>query len=290
MRPSRRQTQPFIRRWSAGRPTATALLVALSVGGYVAQLLLEYVLAEHEQGKLLEHWLALDQAGISAGQYWKFLSFPLLHSDPFHLLANMLLLYFAGREVEPIIGARHFLVIYGSGTLLGGLTHWLALPLYGPALPAYALVGTSAAVAGIVVAFATILPELEVTLNFFFVLPLRLRAKYLTPSIFALSGVLWWTRTLPQIGPAGMAAASAFAWIYVKQLGFGNPLALQRYIFNRRERAARLERMSAEQFISAEVDPILDKISREGMHSLSRSERRILARGRDKIAAKTAPK
>jgi hypothetical protein len=38
-------------------------------------------------------------------------------------------------------------------------------------------------------------------------------------------------------------------------------------------------------FMEEEVDPILDKISREGIHSLSRKERRILkkARGRRKI-------
>ena len=48
--------------------------------------------------------------------------------------------------------------------------------------------------------------------------------------------------------------------------------------------------MSAEQFVSVEVDPILDKIAREGMHSLTRSERKILAKGREKIAAKTSGK
>jgi hypothetical protein len=100
----------------------------------------------------------------------------------------------------------------------------------------------------------------------------------------AASGVMWATLTPPQIGAPGMLASGFFAWFFVKQLGYGNPLAIQRYIFNRRLRAQRLDRMTAEQFMSAEIDPILDKISREGMHSLSRSERRILALGREKIA------
>jgi hypothetical protein len=65
-------------------------------------------------------------------------------------------------------------------------------------------------------------------------------------------------------------------------------LAIQRYIFERRQRAARLDRMTAEQFISAEIDPILDKVSRNGMHSLTRAERRILEKGREKIAARTS--
>lgn len=276
MRPSRRQTQPFVRRWTEGRPSATALFVALSIGAYVAQVLLEYVLAEHDQTALLWQWLALDGAGIKAGEYWKFVSYSLLHFHPLQIVGNMLLLFFAGREVEPIIGRRHFVTLYLGATLLGGVACWLALPHF-------PVVGTTAAVAAVVVAFATILPELEVTLNLFFVLPLRLRAKWLALALVAMSGVLWFMQSTPQIGAPGMVAASFFAWIYMKQLGYGNPLAIQRFIFNRRQRAERLERMNAEQFITHEIDPILEKISRDGMHSLSRAERKILARGREKI-------
>ena len=56
-------------------------------------------------------------------------------------------------------------------------------------------------------------------------------------------------------------------------------------LYERRQREARIERMPAEQFISEEIDPILDKISREGMHSLTRTERKILEKGREKIGA-----
>lgn len=283
MRPSRRQTQPFIRRWTSGRPSATALLVALSVGGYVAQELLEYMLAEHNQGSLLWQWLALDRASIAAGEYWKFLSYSLLHSHPVQLIVNMALLFYAGREVEHIVGSRHFLGIYGAGTLIGGAVSCFVLP----GIP---VVGTTPAVLAVVVAFSTILPELEATRNLFFVLPLRVRVKWFAVALMVMSGVMWATLTPPQIGAPGMVAAGVFAWFYVKQLGFGNPLAIQRYIFNRRQRAARLDRMNADQFMSAEIDPILDKISREGMQSLSRAERKILALGREKIASRTASK
>ena len=192
----------------------------------------------------------------------------------------MLLLFLAGREVEPIVGRRHFLAIYLGGTLLGGVAHWLAMP----GVP---LVGVTAGVTAVFLAFTTILPELEVVVHLFFVLPLRLRAKYLAIALLGLSAVCWLTLTAKQIGPAGMVVAGVFAWAYVKQLGFGNPLAIQRYIFAKRQRAARLERMSPEQFIKAEIDPILEKISTHGMSSLSRAERKILEQGRGKIATKT---
>jgi hypothetical protein len=45
--------------------------------------------------------------------------------------------------------------------------------------------------------------------------------------------------------------------------------------------------MNAEQFIAEEVDPLLEKISREGMQSLTRSERRILAKAREKLAGES---
>lgn len=283
MRPSRRQTQPFIRRWTSGRPSATAVLVALTVGACVAQELLQYMLVDHGQGTLIWQWFALDRASLVAGEYWKLLSYSLVHSHPAQVVVNMLLLYYAGREVEHIVGARHFLSLYGIGLLVGGLVSCLVLP----GIP---VVGTTPAVLAVVVAFSTILPELEATRNLFYVLPVRVRAKWLALALMAMSGVMWVTLTPPQIGAPGMVAAGLFAWFYVKQLGFGNPLAIQRYIFNRRQRAARLDRMSADQFMSAEIDPILDKISREGMHSLSRAEKKILALGREKIATRPVSK
>lgn len=283
MRPSRRQIQPFVRRWTTGRPSATALAVALSVGAYGAQLVVELLLAGQPTRDIFRQWLALDGAAAATGHWWKFLTFGLLHHDPLHLLANMLLLYFAGREVEPIIGSRHFFAIYGLGTLIGGATHWLAMP-WQP------LVGVSAGVAAVVIAFTTILPELEVTMNLFFVIPLRLRAKYVAFALFGVSALCWSTLTAPEIGPVGMIAAGIFAWVYVKQLGFGNPLPIQRYIFEKRQRAARLARMSPDQFMTAEIDPILEKIAQHGMKSLTRAERKLLEQGSEKIAGKTEQK
>lgn len=276
--------QPFVRRWPAGRFSATSLVVALSVGAYGAQLIVELLLAGQPSKDIFSQWLALDQAGVRAGQWWKFLTFGLLHdSNPLHLIANMLLLYFAGREVEPIVGPRHFLTIYGVGLLLGGVAHWLAMP-------GQVLVGVSAGVAAVIVAYSTILPELEVTANLFFVVPLRLRAKHLTFALLGVSALCWWTLTGTEMGPVGMIAASLFAWVYVKQLGFGNPLPIQRYIFEKRQRAARLERMTSEQFMVVELDPILEKISQHGMKSLTRAERKLLEQGRTKMTARTERK
>lgn len=263
----------------------TSLLVALGVGAYVSQMVITIMLHEPDaqgldgQG-MLWRWMALDQAGLIRGEWWKAITCGFLHlTNPVHVLANMLLLFFAGREVEPIVGWRHFLAIYVLGGLVGGLTQILAMP----AVP---LVGISASVAAVVVAFCTILPELEVRDSLFSVIPVRLRARHLAIGVALTCGVLWWSGTLLTIGPVAMLAAGMLAWLYVKQLGFGNPLAIQRYLFEKRERAARLERMSPEQFITTQIDPILEKIAREGMSKLTRAERKILAQGSEKVGRK----
>jgi membrane associated rhomboid family serine protease len=244
----------------------------------------ELVLGDRHGGKdLFFRWLALDGAGIHAGDYWRFFTFPLIHHDPLHLLAGMLLLFFAGREIEPIVGPRHFLAIYLGGVFVGGVTHWLVMP-------EFPLTGVAAGAVAVFAAYATILPELEVVVHLFFVLPLRLRAKYLALALVCLCGVCWLTYTAPVIGPLGMIVASFYAWVYAQQLGFGNQLSIQRYIFERRQRAARLERMSPEQFLSTEIDPILEKISTRGMSSLTRTERKILEQGSGKLAGKSARK
>jgi membrane associated rhomboid family serine protease len=292
MRPSRRQSPPFVRRWASGYPSVTILLAALCIGAFAAQCIVDWMLSDQGSKWILWRWLALDGQGISEGHYWKFVTFGFLHYGiwPVHIAANMLLLYLAGREVEPIVGKAHFLAIFAAGNVIGGVADWLAM--HWLAMPQATVVGVSAGVVAVIVAFTTILPELEVTMLLFFVVPLRIRAKHLAMAVVAVSALLCFpwrmeaTAGMLAIGPAGMLAASFFAWAYVKQLGFGNPLPIQRFVFERRQRAARLERMSPEQFMKLEIDPILEKISREGMRSLSRSERKILDQGRGKFVAK----
>lgn len=284
MRPSRRQTQPFTRRWSPGRPSATVLLVAIHVGAFAAQWLLQLI----EQDRFsttdwLWSWLALDGAGIGERRYWQFATFGLLHQGPLHAAANLLILFFAGREVEPVIGRRPFVALYLLGILGGGLAHWLVMP-------DAALVGVSGGVAAVVAAYATLLPELELGANLFFIIPLRMRAKFLGFVALASGGLCWVANTAPTIGPAGIVAGCAIGWAFMRRLGFGNLFAWQRWFYERRQRATRLERMTAEQFMTAEMNPLLEKIAREGVRTLTRAERKLLEQGRAKLAVKPAQK
>jgi hypothetical protein len=57
----------------------------------------------------------------------------------------------------------------------------------------------------------------------------------------------------------------------------------------RRLEAARVHSMSADQFVVEEIDPLLEKISQSGLASLSRRERRLLEKAREKMLSENAP-
>lgn len=270
------KTQPFTRRWNHGRSPVLAILIGINVAVYLFQVLGGYI-----QPQLLERYFALSREGIQSGYVWQFITYMFLHGDPFHLLVNMLTLFFIGREVEAIVGPRHFLSVFTAGGVIGGIAQILLEP-------GAMLIGASGGVCAVLIAFTTIAPEMELTMLLFFVIPVRLRAKYLAWGLVGFSVAALATHLFPEWGHYAHLGGCLAGWIYMKQLGFGNPLRIQKYFFEKRQRDERMQRMSPEQFISEEIDPILDKISREGIHSLTRAERRILERGRDKIARRTS--
>ena len=236
----------------------------------------------------IEQYLCLSPAGIQHGYFWQFFTYQFLHGIPgrapilgvVHLFLNMMTLYFVGREVEAIAGPKHLLAMYFLGGLAGGLGQVIAFP-DGPGVT-----GASAGVCAVLIAFTTILPEFEVTLLLFFVVPLRLRAKYVGWLLAGSSVAMAVFRFMPEVAHMAHLGGCAIGWIYARRLGFGSPWWIQRRLAARRRREERLARMDPDQYMAEEIDPVLDKISREGIRSLTRHERRILERGRDKISQK----
>jgi hypothetical protein len=149
-----------------------------------------------------------------------------------------------------------------------------------------ALLAASGGPAAVVMAYAAILPELELTSMIFFLLPVRLKAKHLGYGAFALAvlGIVFDRTTA--VAHSSFLGGCLAGWFYAHLLGFGRPSILQRALHQRRADAERFRAMTPEQFIAEEVDPLLDKISRDGIDSLTRSERKLLAKAREKIAEK----
>jgi len=275
MRLSGRKPSSFTRRWTH-RPRVILLgLIGTNVVAFVAQLFLDAY-----QPGFVREYLGLSDQGVHAAYGWQFFTALFLHDGPWHLIGNMLILYLLGRDVESIIGQRQFLLLYLAGAAAGELGHLFLMPATS------VLFAASGGVAAVVLAYATILPELELTSTVFLLLPVRLKAKYLA---YAACAIALWGVTLDRGGAVPHSAylgGIVAGWFYAHLLGFGRASFLQRALRERRAEVERYRAMTPDQFISEEVDPILDKISREGMQSLTRAERRILARAQEKISEK----
>src|SRR5687767_10667814 len=112
---SSRQMTPSTRPWPAGQPSVTAILIALLAAAGSAEWFFSLLdRGETVQDGAVIQWLGLSASSIADGHLWQFFTFMLLHlgSFPLHLAVNLVGLYFAGREVEPILGSKHFLVLF----------------------------------------------------------------------------------------------------------------------------------------------------------------------------------
>jgi membrane associated rhomboid family serine protease len=265
MRLSGRKPSSFTRPWTQRQRIVLLSLIGINVAVFVAQLFIE----KYQSG-FVATYLALSQNGIESAYAWQFFTAAWLHQNVWHLLGNTLVLYLLGRDVEAIVGQGHFLLLYLAGAAAGELGHLFVMP------SDTVLLAASGGIAAVLMAYATILPELELTL--------RIKAKHVAWAVVA-AGVL-----LICVDRAGMVTHSAYVggcvagWLYAHLLGFGRPSFLQRALNQRKAAAERIRHMNAEQFIAEEVDPLLEKISREGVQSLTRRERRILAQAREKLA------
>jgi membrane associated rhomboid family serine protease len=274
MRLSGRKASRSARSWSPTQRVVLLTLLGVNIAGFVAQLILNV----WDRAFVLEY-LALSDRGISQAYAWQFFTAPLLHHSIWHFAANMLVLYFVGRDVEAILGQRQFLFLYLFGAFSGELGHLFLMP--GDCM----LFAATGGVAAIFIAYATILPELEMTTLLLFMLPVRLKMRRLAQLALVVSGALvLWDRS-GTVGHSAFLGGAAAGWLYAHVLGFGRTSFLQRTLRQRRMEVERLRNLSPKQFLAQEVDPVLEKISQRGLDSLTRRERRLLEQAREKILA-----
>ncbi|MCL2183128.1 MAG: rhomboid family intramembrane serine protease [Chitinispirillia bacterium] len=104
-------------------------------------------------------------------QLWRLVTYMFLHSeDLFHILFNMLALWWFAPEIEDIWGAKKFLIFYfvcGVGAGLFSVFYLFA------GYPVVFVIGASGAVMGVLTAYAVYYPERTVLL--FFVIPMKIR-------------------------------------------------------------------------------------------------------------------
>jgi membrane associated rhomboid family serine protease len=242
-------------------------------------------------------YLALSVFGLGHGFVWQLLTYQFMHGGWLHLLLNCWAIYVFGREIENTLGWKRFLTLYFSSGVIGGLFQVLLGVVAGGAFTA-PVVGASAGAFGLVAAFATLYPERTLTLLLFFVIPVSLRAKFLLLfcGLLTFFGLVFPTDNIAHAAHlGGMITGIAFVryaihWQWPRfQQRRARPFRPLVKVSRResggwgRSQAVEDEDLPPEEFLSQEVDPILDKISAHGIQSLTERERRILERAGEKM-------
>jgi membrane associated rhomboid family serine protease len=201
-------------------------------------------------------------------QPWRYITFQFLHGDLFHILFNMIGLYFLGMYLERAWGTRRFLVFYLVCGVISGLTH-VALTYLFHQSPNNYLIGASGGVYAVIAACAILFPNIQLILMFFPV-PIRFAALlfFLIAFLSILSGDGGGISHAAHFG--GMVAGGVWVWLGPR---LRNARAEARQRINNGAWERKMRRQQQDQ---AEVDRILDKIRREGIGSLSSREKRIL--------------
>ncbi len=255
---------------------------------------------------LVDKWFALSKQGLMDGRVYQLITFQFMHGGWMHLLGNMVGLYFFGRSMEETLGRNGLLKLYLASGTIGGLFQ-VALAFAFPKFYSGGVVGASAGVFGLIAAFATRAPDQPITMLVFFVLPVTFPAKvflfiFAALSISGLVGPLLNPPLLSNIAHGAHLGGMLTGIFYLRWAGkVPRPFEFWRP-FVRREpppkrvlvsaaprRAWRSDRKPVQdlppaEFISREVDPILEKISAQGIHSLTERERQILEAARNKMA------
>jgi len=236
------------------------------------------------------HWFAVP-ASLHVLLYkpWTIITYMFYHEEFFHILFNMLWLYWMGKIFTEYLGSKKLFSTYILGGISGAIVYITAynfFPLFHQSVETSAALGASAGVLAITIATATLLPEYRI--GILFLGPVAL--KYI-----ALATVL-----LDLVNMSGPNAGGHFAhlggalfgFIYIRRLkkgqdlakGFNNfmdklvviltPGKKMKVHFGRSKRDE--DYIADKKDIQERTDEILDKISKSGYGSLTKEEKEFL--------------
>lgn len=251
---------------------------------YVVVLLGQQIAGYCHADNFVFSYFALSTAGLAHGYVWQLVTYQFMHAGWLHLILNCLAILMFGSEVERMLGAGRFLFLTFASGIVGGVLQVLSAMAW-PEHFGGAVVGASACAFGMVAAFATLLPEQELTMLLFFVIPIRMRAKTLLilSLVLALMGIIFPIGMMGNIANAAHLGGMAMGWFYIKKI-IKNPALLGVAEEERYYRTEPAAETPADRLDDGDVDAVLDKISARGINSLTSRERAILEAARKRMA------
>jgi len=216
---------------------------------------------------------------------WTFVTYMFIHAGPLHLAFNLLALFVFGGPVEERMGGRQFLTYYLLCGLGGAALSFLLMQFR----PVELVIGASAAVYGVMLAFAWAWPNQPI---YVFPFPEPIAAKWLVTFAVGISLVLALIPTSDKVAHLAHLGGFAAGFLYLKAADLRVARA-ERHLRRASEpsvlvhpaagRAARggegsikTRRPPDRNPAQAEIDRVLDKISARGIESLTPAERRFL--------------
>jgi len=274
---------------------AVQWLLGLNIGIYFLQLTLFGSDAVYSA-------LALDPARFPTA-WWTIGTYMFVHAWLAHLAFNMFTLWMFGPRLEQKWGTRSFVQFYLWCGLGGAVAH-LLLAQHST------VIGASGAISGVLVAYALRWPDEEVYL--FGVIPMK--SRWLVAAMLAMN-IIFALSPNSRIDWTAHVGGMAFGWIFLKLYAVGGinrvrgwvsavpdesedmPRAVPRNRAPMRDRGGSVDEVVARsnaivlreskpvqhvpkhetpKEYAARVNRVLDKISQQGMSSLTRDERRLL--------------
>lgn len=220
-----------------------------------------------------------------AWQPYAIVSYQFLHSGFFHLLFNMLWLFWFGQLFEEFLGYTKILWVYLLGGIFGAAVYIIAyniFPLFAGNISSSIAVGASASVMAVVAASATLLPDY----SFRLILLGPVKIKYIAIFYF-ISDFLSITGSNAG-GHLAHIGGAIFGFIFIKQLQRGKDWSTPfesffSGLFSKKPKMKVSSHNpgyteSSSKVKQEEIDAILDKISESGYDKLSAKEKETLFR------------
>jgi len=265
-------------------------LIVINAVVFVLQLMtLQRLPGAVREGEITAR-LWLDPDLVVRGEVWRLLSYAFLHdcNSWAHILINMVVLWWAGSQIEEIYGPKEFLALYLVSAVVAGVVQVLTqlpMPDHPPAL------GASGAIAAVAVLFACHYPNRTILFMLFIPMPIWLLVVfYVGQDLFTF---LLKIETGVAVG--AHLGGALFGFLYYKL--HWRVLNLWPDFKSWRKRRARPQlriyhqdepptpapvavaapaSTDLDEHLEAKLDAVLEKMSLVGKENLTESERQIL--------------
>ena len=283
-------------KYKLAQNNAVVKLIALNVAVYLVFAIAHLLFWLFQATDILDSVQKLFVLYASPANFithpWGLVTYMFLHSGFFHILFNMLWMYWLGMLLHEYLGNVRVYQIYFLGGIGGGLLYLLfynVFPVFKDSLPDSYALGASAGVLAMVTAAATLLPQYTVMLFGVFAVQLR---------YIAIFSVLIDLLNIPSSNAGGRIAhlgGALAGYLFIKYLytnnAFTNAIHSVSSFFGnifkpkskltihyKADSKPKASAPKSHKPNQADVDAILDKISRSGYSSLTQSEKDILAK------------